>query len=575
MVKSGWTSGVRRRVVLLFWALVLVFVALFGRLFALQHVLHDRYYALARAQQEGEIVLHALRGDIRDRNGQPLAKSMARTSVAVNPLQVKDIRGTALTLGSILKTDPAYISRVLRRGGTFAWIQRKVPDVAAQQVEKMKLPGVFLVQESTGRRFYPKGRLAAHLLGATGIDDQGLDGIEASHENYLAGTPGTLKAVLDRDGWRMPTDNTIKKAQPGKHLLLTIDETIQYVAERELAKQVKEFQAKGGICVVMDAKTADILALAIQPDFPADRFSEVKPELRRNRAVTDPYEPGSTFKVFTAAAALNSGVEPGSVFSCPGTIGIDGWTIHNANDGLNAGGAETLTDIVVYSFNTGTANVALQIGKEKLGKTLDAFGFGHRTGVGFQGEEPGLLSEWKDWEAINTATISFGQSVAVTPLQLVSAMQAVANDGVRLQPRIVRAVVDDDGRTLERFEPKKISQPMSKEAARKLNSILQQVCARGTGKGARIPGYLVAGKTGTAQVVENGGYSGGKFIGSFLGFAPADDPRLVILVKIEEPGTVYWGGVVAAPVFSRVARQALWKLGVRPTPNLVQKAPNE
>lgn len=571
MVKSGWTSRIKERLMAMFLVIVAIILYLFYHLFVLQHWDRERYYALARAQQEGEIVLHALRGDIRDRSGQPLATSMARQSVAVNPLEVRDARTTSLLLGQILKTDPAYISRLLARGGSFAWIQRKVPETAARKVEELKLPGVFLLKEPSGRRFYPKGRLAAHLLGSTGIDDQGLDGIEASHDHYLKGTPGTIRAVLDRDGWRMPTDTSlVKKVEPGKHLVLTLDETIQYVAERELARQVKEYKAKGGIVMVMDARTADILALAIQPDFPADRFSEVKAEIRRNRAVTDPYEPGSTFKVFLAGAALQSGVQPGDVFSCPGTLVVDGWTIHNAADGLVSGGAESLANIIAYSFNTGTASVALSIGKEKLGRALDAFGFGHATGVGLQGEAPGLLSDWKDWAAINTATISFGQGVAVTPLQLTSAMQAVANGGIRMQPRIVRSVVDDEGRPVERFEAKELSRPLSPDAAAKLNAILQGVCSHGTGKGARVPGYLVAGKTGTAQVVENGVYSGGRFIASFLGFAPANDPRLVILVKIEEPGTIYWGGVVAAPVFSRVARQALWKMGVRPQPGLVQ-----
>ncbi len=575
-VTSGWTSDFRQRVMPMFCALVLMCLGLCGRLFYLQHLGRDWYYSRAREQQEADIVVDALRGDIRDRNGQPLATSVSRQSVAVNPLEVKDRGGTARTLGSLLNTDPAYLFRVMSRGGTFAWVQRKAPEAAVRSVDKLiragRLPGVFLVSEPTGRRFYPKGRLAAHLLGSTGIDDQGLDGIEASHEHILGGTPGRMRAVLDRDGWRMPSDNSVLQVvKPGRHLVLTLDETIQYIAERELASQVKEFQAKGGICVVMDARTADILALAIQPDFPADRFGEVKPEIRRNRAVTDPYEPGSTFKVFLAGAALQAGVEPGDMFNCPGNLVVDGWTIHNANDGLTSGGAESLTDIIAYSFNTGTASVALSIGRENLGRTLDAFGFGHSTGVGLHGEEAGLLSDYHDWASINTATISFGQGVAVTPLQLVSAMQAVANGGVRMQPRIVRSVVDGSGRTVESYEPKELSRPLSPDAARKLRDILQTVCTRGTGKGARVPGYLVSGKTGTAQVVENGVYSGGRFIGSFLGFAPAQDPRLVVLVKIEEPGTVYWGGVVAAPVFSRVARQALWRLGVRPTPGLVQE----
>ncbi len=577
---SGWTTELRGRVVSIFWALVFLFLLLVARMFYLQYLERDWYYAKARNQQEAYIDLHALRGEIRDRNGQALATSVARKSVAVNPTEVRDIGATARTLGRILKTDPAHLSQIMRRGGTFAWIQRKAPEKTVEEIDKLiqqgRLPGVFFLSEASGRRFYPKGRLAAHLLGSTGIDDQGLDGIEASHEEILGGTPGRIRALLDRDGWRMPIENSVVQGvKPGHHLVLTLDETIQYIAERELARQVKEYKAKGGICMVLDARSAEILALAIQPDFPADRFGEVEPELRRNRAITDPYEPGSTFKVFLAGAALQAGVRPSDMFYCPGNLLVDGWTIHNANDGLVSGGTESLTDIIAYSFNTGTASVALSLGREKLGRSLEAFGFGNPTGVGLHGEEPGLLSDYHDWAAINTATISFGQGVAVTPLQLVSGMQAVANGGIRMRPRIVKEIVDEKGRVLQSSAPEELSRPLTPQAARHLQEILETVCTRGTGKGARVPGYMVAGKTGTAQVVENGVYSSGRYIASFLGFAPARDPRLVVLVKIEEPGTVYWGGVVAAPVFSRVAGQALWKMGVRPTPGLVQKAENE
>jgi len=577
---GGWTTELKGRVVSVFWGLVFLFLILSVRMFYLQYLERDWYYAKARNQQQSDIILHARRGEIRDRNGLALATSVARQSVCVDPTQVSDIGATARVLGHILKTDPAHLSGVIRRGGTFQWIQRKAPEKAVAEIDQLlkqgRLPGVFFQMEETGRRFYPKGRLAAHLLGATGIDDQGLDGIEAAHEEVLGGTPGRVRAAVDKDGWRIPTENAVVQGvKPGKHLVLTLDETIQYIAERELARQVKEFKAKGGICLVMDVRTAEVLALAIQPDFPADRFAEVDPALRRNRAITDPYEPGSTFKVFLAGAALQAGVQPSSMFHCPGNLVVDGWTIHNANDGLVSGGTESLTDIIAYSFNTGTASVALSIGRENLGRGLEAFGFGHPTGIGLQGEEPGILSDYHDWAAIETATISFGQGVAVTPLQLVSGMQAVANGGVRMRPRIVKQIMDDQGRVLQSSAPEELGRPLTPEAARHLRDILENVCTRGTGKNARVPGYLVAGKTGTAQVVENGVYSSGRFIASFLGFAPARDPRLVMLVKIEEPGTVYWGGVAAAPVFSRVAGQALWKMGVRPTPGLVQKAENE
>lgn len=566
MVQAGWSGAMRRRAVHLFWLLFLAVTALAGRLIDLQVLQHERFLQLARAQQEGIISIPALRGEIRDRNNVVLATSMAFYSVAVNPLEVRDPGPTARVLGQVLRTDPGVIARALRGGGTFAWVARKVSDTVAEEVRELHLPGVFLIREPTGRRFYPKGRLASHLLGGTGIDDQGLDGLEAAFDKVLAGEPGVVRAYVDRDGWRIPTGSTlVRAAVPGRHLILTIDESIQYVAERELARAVKENHAKGGIVLVMDPRTAEILALAVAPDFPVDQFSRTPAEIRRNRALTDPYEPGSTFKVFLAGAALESGVDPDDLFPAGGGLVVDGWSIHNANDGLDAGGMESLTDIIAYSFNVGTANVALKIGKKNLYKHLTAFGFGSPTGIELPGEEGGLLRPLEEWADITTATVSFGQGVAVTPLQLISGLQAVANGGVRLRPHLVKAVVDDQGKVVKRFEPEELGRPMRPDKAAQLVEILKAVCQRGTGKRANIPGYVVAGKTGTAQVVQNGVYVSGRYIASFVGFVPAEAPRLCILVKIEEPGGIYWGGVVAAPVFSSVGREALWKLGVRPT----------
>lgn len=560
----------------LFWLFAGFAGLLSGRLVKLQYVDHQYYLQRADAQHLGEAELPALRGEIRDRNNVVLATSIARWSVAVNPeLLQKDgkVDEAVEMLSESLGADPETVRSVAERAGTFGWISRKVNDDVAKSVREAGIKGVFLLKEPTpGRRYYPKGRLASHLLGTTGVDDQGLDGLEGSYEHQLSGTPGILRAFMDRDGWATLEHPTalIKPAEPGNNVILTIDETIQYVAERELAKQVKEYNAAGGIVMVMDARNGEVLAMAINPDFPAKDYAEVDPALRRNRSVTDPYEPGSTFKVFCAAAALNSGVRPEDQFVSGGSMVVDGWPIHNANDGLYAGAMETLKDIIAYSFNVGTANVAFAIGKDTLYKHLIAFGFGSETGIDLVGESGGILSNAKDWARINTATISFGQGVAVTPIQLCSAMQAVANGGVRVKPRVVKAITDHEGNVVERFEPEVINQPISAKASKELLSILENVCENGTGKRARIPGYRVGGKTGTAQMVENGVYSSGNYIASFLGVAPIDDPRIVVLVKIEKPHP-YWGGLVAGPVFKAVAEPALWKLGVKPDPKLLKR----
>ncbi len=566
----------RGRVITLFWLFAGIAIVLGARLVDIQWVQHHKYLDRADAQHLGEAELPAIRGEIHDRNNVVLATSIARWSVAVNPDVVNKLNAreaTVKALSETLEMKQASVEELVSRPGTFAWVSRKVKDEYARKIREAAIEGVFLVKEPTpGKRYYPKGNLASHLMGTTGVDDQGLDGLEGAYEDALAGTPGLLRAFMDRDGWATLESPTalIRPAQVGNNVILTIDETIQYVAERELAKQVKEYHAAGGIVIVMDAKTADVLALALNPTFPAQDFGKVKPEVRRNRAITDPFEPGSTFKVFLAAAALNSGVKMSDHFRSGGVLSFGGWTIHNANDGLDAAGSETLKDIIAYSFNVGTSSVAMAIGKNAYYKHLLDFGFGDVTGIDLVGESEGILAPASTWTDINTATISFGQGVAVTPMQLVSGMQSVVNGGIRMRPRVVQAITDADGKVVERFSPEEIGRPVSPDTSRKMLEILENVCEKGTGKRARIPGYRVGGKTGTAQLVENGVYADGQYVASFLGVAPIDDPRIVVLVKIEKPHP-YWGGLVAGPVFKAVAEKALWKLGVKPDPKLMNR----
>lgn len=565
---KGWAGKTRGRLIALFWLFAMLYMMLVGRLAHLQYFKAERYAAMAREQQETVIQIPAARGDIRDRNNNIIARSLSLTSIAVNPSLVKDKVKAAKELAAVLPVSEKELLETLKIDCTFQWICRKVADPQAEAVAKLKLEGVFPVKEaSPGKRFYPKGRLACHLIGATGMDDQGLDGLEASYDKYLGGEYGKIQSFVDRDGWSIPGGGQAqqKAAVPGRHLQLTIDEGIQYVVERELAKTVKARNAKGGICIVMDVKTGEVLALAVAPDFPTSEFGKTPAAIRRNRAITDPYEPGSTFKIFLAAAAVNSGVHKEDMFPSSGVLNFGGWTIHNANDGLGAAGMESLANIIAFSFNVGTANVALRIGKQALNKHLDAFGFGHQTGIDLMGEGEGILAPVKDWATLNTATISFGQGVAVTPIQLVSGLQAIGNKGVRLKPHVVKAVLNPDGSVYKEFKPKVINRPITEASAKEMLEILRGVCDHGTGKKANVPGYRVCGKTGTAQVVRGGGYAEGAYVASFLGLAPADNPRIACLVKIEEPTPIYWGGTVAAPVFSEVAREAMWRLGVAPT----------
>jgi cell division protein FtsI/penicillin-binding protein 2 len=552
---------------MLFWLFAFLYVLLIGRLARVQWLDSSRYAAMARSQQFGDIDIPAVRGEIRDTNNVVLVSSLALFSVAADPTQVKDPAADARILSPLLKLSVPELERRLRQKTTFQWLGRKCSDKVSDKIKDLALDGIFLLREPIpSKRFYPKGRLAAHLLGATGTDETGLDGLEAAFDKYLAGQSGTLRTFMDRDGWAMPVNNQrlIKTATPGRHVQLTIDETIQYVAQREISAAVKKFHAKGGICLVMDVKTGGVLAMALAPDFSSSDYSKVPASIRRNRALTDPYEPGSTFKVFTAATALDCGIAATDRFSAGGTYSVNGYTIHN--DEADAGaGVETLADIVAYSLNVGTARVALKIGKKRLAAHLSAFGFGHRTGIDLEGEGEGILSNVKDWQPLNTCTISFGQGVAVTPIQLVSGMQAIANGGVRMRPHVVKAILNPDGSLFKTFKPKVLDRPISKHAADEMVKILRSVCSKGTGKKANIAGYRVGGKTGTAQVAYNGSYASGKYTASFLGLAPIEHPRIVCLVKVEEPFPVYYGGLVSAPTFARVVAETLWKLGVAPS----------
>lgn len=555
------------RVISLFWVLLLYALFLTSRLFKLQVSDHNHYREWADAQHLGRAELPTLRGEIRDRNGVVLAQSVSRWSVAIDPKLLRK-RGhskaaTAL-LSDCLALDPPTLRALMEGPERFRWVARKVTEQEALAVRSADVEGVFLRRELTpGKRYYPKGRLASILLGSTGIDDQGLDGIEATFDSPLSGSPGLLQAFVDRDGWATIDDPAavIRRAENGHHVVLTIDESIQYVAEQELAEQVQAYEAVGGMVIVMDARSAEILALAIHPGFAAADAASVSPERKRNRALTDPYEPGSTFKLFLAAAALECGVSPNHRFRSGGVLRVDGWDIHNASDGLHAGALETLEDILAYSFNIGTATVALHIGRDAFYRELRRFGFGQRTGIELVGESEGLLAEGREWARIHTATISFGQGLACTPIQLVSAAQAVANGGIRVKPTVARAIVDSEGTVVRRFEPEVLGRSTSAETSRQLLAMMENVCLNGTGKRALVPGFRVGGKTGTAQLVENGVYSPNQFIASFLGVAPINDPRIVVLVKIDKP-SVQWGGTVAAPVFSHVAQHALWRLGV-------------
>lgn len=528
------------------------------------------FVAMALSEHVGTTPLPALRGNILDRNRQVLASSLTLPSIAADPSKIppSERPQAALFLAHAMHGDEHEIRKLLNTRGTFVWIGRKKPEKMAERIEKMQLKGVFILREPSGMRFYPKGRLAVHILGYTGMDDNGLDGIEAMFDPAMRGEQGQLEAEMDREGRVIPNGWTqIKPAHPGNSIVLTIDESIQYIAERELSMTLKKFHGVTGSCIVMDVKTGDILALVNKPDYATRDASKVPTSLRRDRAISDTYEPGSTFKVITACAALDSGkITMEDHFFCGSSINVDGWTIHNADDGESStSGTENIMGIITHSYNVGTTSVALRIGKKTLQDYIVRFGFGQVTGLPLPGEAEGLVQPFKDWANISLATTSFGQGITVTPIQLASAMQAVANDGVMMKPRLVKEIIDANGKVVKDFPPVVKRRVISEKTAAEMHEILRNVVTHGTGKNAENASYPCAGKTGTANIVDHGVY-GHRYNASFLGFAPYNDPRVVILVKVEDPKPFPWGGTVAAPAFRAIARDTLWRLGVRPLP---------
>jgi cell division protein FtsI/penicillin-binding protein 2 len=520
----------------------------------------------------------AKRGAIEDRDGNVLVRSLPSESVYAAPPGMAHKERVAAELSPILGYTPERIDAALHEDVPFRYLKRKVPHDVAERVEALKIDGVGLKAEDTGVRFAPAGRLASTTIGFVGADENGLDGIEYEFDRFLRGTPGKVRVEADDGEHRVALPfgdkDVIARAVPGHTLELTLDSYLQFETEREVRATVAKWHARSGVGLIMDVHTGEVLALASMPDFDPAHWSAFSPDTWRNRAIEDAYEPGSTFKLITATAALESGrVTAASQFPLRDTIEVGGRTIHNAEDGFMAGSGstETLADIIAYSHNVGAAEVGMTIGARALYRTIRAFGFGDPTGVEFAGENPGIVPALTDWSGSSLATISFGQGVSVTPLALARAYAAIANGGLLLRPRLIHAECDENGNVITTYGPQVVRRVMSEATAATLRGYLRAVVVRGTGNPtAQVPGYTTAGKTGTAQIVENGQYESGAYTASFIGYVPADAPRYVILVKIERPRGGYYGGEVAAPVFADLARAAMLHAGVMPVVRLVR-----
>jgi cell division protein FtsI (penicillin-binding protein 3) len=550
MKQGDYAAGWRSVAVMGFFSLVAA--GLIGRAVYLQ-VLDKQFLLTQGAERHLRTVeIPAHRGMILDRNGQPLAVSTPVDSLWMNPQEFQ--ASSVNTLARVLGAKPSDLARLLKVSADkeFVYLARGMDPYAAQQVMALAIPGIYTQREY--RRYYPAGEVTAHLLGFTNVDDHGQEGLELGYDSWLKGVPGAQKVIVDRYGRSVQDVANLRAPRAGQDMTTSIDLRIQYLAYRALKQQVLAQGAKSGSIIVMDSRTGEVLAMANQPSFNPNNRSGVPEDSFRNRAVTDMFEPGSSMKPFTIVSALLSGkYQLNSVIdTTPGTLKVAGYTIHD--DGNDYGRID-LTTIIQKSSNVGASKIALSLPSEFMWHTLDAFGFGHNTGSGFPGEAPGNLPPFRAWNPARQATISYGYGVAITALQLADAYDTLANGGVHTSPSFVRLA--------NAPEPQPV---IPSQLSTTLRGILETVVSsEGTGRLADIAGYHVAGKTGTAHIAANGGYSTDKYISVFAGMAPASNPRLVAVVVINQPSHGnYMGGTVSAPVFAQVMRGALRLLDVMP-----------
>jgi len=553
----------KRKSSIIFLGLLIALLVLLGRLFFLQVIRYPFFKERARKQHNHIVELIPERGTIYDRNRQELAVSLPVNSLYAVPRKIEsgDKEKLASFLAPVLNLDKSFLLERLSRDKYFVWLKRRLSAEEAEVVRKSGIKQLGFIEER--RRFYPKGCLASHLMGFTDIDGNGLEGLEFYYDSYLKGLPGWC--YTEKDGRRKEVPFRRKmliSSRDGCNLILTIDEVIQHIVEKRLEEGVRRAGAKAGMVVVMVPHTGEILALSNRPTFDPNKVGASKVFARRNRAVTDIFEPGSIFKIVTAAAAVEQEkVSLDQRFYCEnGAYRVGNHTLHDHRPH----GWLTFPQIIQKSSNIGTVKVAQLLGEEDLHYFVKSFGFGSRTGVDLPGEVRGLVRPLEKWSRLSIAAIPMGQEIAVTPLQMTCAINVIANGGMLVTPRVVKFIEDKNGHSIYPFQDSMPYRVISEKTAGKLKDILVGVVEGGTGVRARIFGWKIAGKTGTAQKIEpNGSYSHTKFIGSFIGFFPADDPLISIVVMLDEPSPYYYGGVVAAPIFKAIAADILGYLRLK------------
>jgi cell division protein FtsI (penicillin-binding protein 3) len=543
---EGWRSR------LVFFLAAAGFATLAGRAFYLQAV--DTTFLQAKGEQRyGRVIdLPASRGAVKDRNGQPLAISTPVESIFVTPDEAEPEEGQLRSLAKALAMPVEDVrQKIDKKDRQFVFLKRQISPDQAAKVMALRIPGVF--QQREYRRYYPAGEVMAHVVGFTGIEDNGQEGIELAAQSRLAGTPGSRKVIKDRKGRIVEDVESVRPPRDGAEVTLALDQRLQFLAHKELKAAVAQYRAKAGSIVIVDAKSGEVLALVNLPDYNPNNRANVTGAQTRNRSVTDLFEPGSTMKPFTVAAALDDGiVRPDTLIDTgAGSIRIGGWTINDSHPM----GMLTVAQVISKSSNIGAAKIQLQMPAERMGTLYRELGFGSAPQTGFPGEAKGVLRPWAQWKPIEQATMSYGHGLSVSLLQLARAYTAFTNDGQVLPLSLIRQASQPIGRPL--FSAKSVA-----EVVRMMEAT---VSPAGTAPQARVPGYRVAGKTGTAYKAENGSYADRKYVSSFVGFAPVTDPRFIVAVMLDEPqGSKHYGGDVGGPVFSSVMGSALRLMSVPP-----------
>jgi cell division protein FtsI (penicillin-binding protein 3) len=556
-----WLRFRSRIVLVLFLVFFLIIIA---RIANLMLINGDTLYSYAERQHRVISTFVTKRGDISDVNGLNLAVSVEMESVCAYPGEVKNPKEAAGLISAVLSIDEGSLMKRLKSKKSFVWIKRRVTPSQAKKIKELKLDGIGFVKED--KRFYPHRTLASHVVGFAGIDSQGLSGIEYKLDGDLKSTRSHYIAVRDAKGERLfGADPTETEALRNCDVTLTVDVWAQYIAERELRSAVRGSGARRGVAVVMDPVSGDILAMASYPEFDPNVFNRYPKSSWRNRAVSMNFEPGSTFKIFLASSVLEDEIaDVEDTLYCEG----GGYEVMNTmfHDHGGSFGMLSVSDIVTYSSNIGAIKLGMKLGKKRYFDYLSIFGFGKSTGIMLPGEEKGFIPAVSSVNEVDLAALSFGHGLSVTPIQLITAAAAIANGGFLMEPHIVKKITRSDGDTTYEAKPKIVRRVMGDEAAGKVREIMLNVVESGTGSGAKVPGFSVAGKTGTAQVFDpdTGAYSETEFIASFVGFIPSKEPRLAILVVVDRPRTNFYGGSVAAPAFSKIAEDTMRYLKIYP-----------